>query len=145
MKFTTTILQFGNNTGIQLSENQVDSLGSGKKPLVLVTLNGYTYRSAVAKMGGQFLISLSSENRKNAGVKGGDTLEIEVILDTEPRTVEVPEALQAAFEANPTGQIAFNRLTPSKQKALVLSINDAKTEETRAKRVVKAIESLKGD
>src|SRR5690606_23270836 len=98
--------------------------------LVKVTLNGYTYRGAVGKMGDKFMISLSSENRKNANVKGGDTLEVTVALDTEPRTVELPIEFQAAFNKNKTAKAAFDKLAPSKKKAIVLSVTEAKTEET---------------
>lgn len=142
IKFRTTILQFGNNTGIEVPEHVLDKLGGGKKPLVIVTLNKYTYRSAVAKMADKYLISLSAENRKNADVKGGDELEIKLELDTAPRSVDVPSDLQKAFEKNDAAKSNFEKLAPSKKKALVLSINEAKTDETRLRRVEKAIQSL---
>jgi hypothetical protein len=142
VKYKTTIAQTGNNTGIHVPDATLDKLGGGKKPLVKVTLNGYTYRSAVGKMGDRFMISLSAENRKNAEVKGGDTLEVTVALDTEPRTVELPAELQAAFSKNKTAKAAFEKLAPSKKKAIALSVSDAKTEETKTKRIEKAISSL---
>ncbi|WP_435353571.1 YdeI/OmpD-associated family protein [Emticicia sp. SJ17W-69] len=142
MKYKTKILQFGNNTGIEVTEEILEQLGGGKKPLVKVTLNGYTYQSAVAKMGDKFLISLSSENRKNANVKGGDELEITIELDTEPRTVALPEDFEKALDKNSSAKAAFEKLAPSKKKAMVISIQDAKTAETKQKRIEKAIESL---
>jgi hypothetical protein len=144
MKFKTEIIQTGNNTGIEVTEQQLEKLGGGKKPLVVVTLNNYTYRSAVGKMGDKFMISLSAENRKNANVKGGDTLEITVELDAAPRTVEIPIDLQRAFDNNKTAKANFEKLAPSKKKAIVLSINDAKTEETKQRRIDKAMEQLLG-
>lgn len=63
MKFTSKIVQTGNNTGIEVSEKMVEQLGCGKKPLVVVTINGYSYRSAVGKMGKKFMISLSNFKR----------------------------------------------------------------------------------
>jgi uncharacterized protein YdeI (YjbR/CyaY-like superfamily) len=142
ISFKTTILQFGNNTGIEVPENVLDKLGGGKKPLVVVTLNKYTYRSAVAKMADKFLISLSAENRKNANVKGGDELEINLELDTAPRTVDVPLELQKALDKNATAKINFEKLASSKKKALVLSLNEAKTDETRMRRIEKALQTL---
>ena len=142
MNFTTTLLQIGNNTGIPLPEQVLEQLGGGKKPLVKVTLNNYTYRSAVAKMGDQYLISLSAENRKNAGVKGGDELDVTIELDAEPRTVDVPEDLAILLDQNIAARATFDKLSPSKKKALVLSITDVKTAETRQKRVAKAMEGL---
>ena len=142
MKYKTKILQFGNNTGIEITEQQLEQLGGGKRPLVKVQLNGYTYRGAVGKMGNKFLISLSAENRSNAGVKGGDQVVVTVNLDTEPRTVEIPPPLQQVFRKNKVAKAAFDQLAPSKKKAIVLSITTAKTQETLMRRVGKAIESL---
>ncbi len=140
MKFKTKILQFGNNTGIEVSPKILEKLSTSKKPLVVVTLNGYSYRSAVGKMGDKFLISLSAENRKNASVKGGDELEVNVELDKEPRTVELHPDLEKALDKN--ARAAYEKLAPSKKKAIMLSINDAKTGETKQKRIAKTIELL---
>ena len=142
MKFKTKIVQTGNNTGIVVSEKILNELSGGKKPLVIVTLNNYTYRSAVGKMGDKFMISLSAENRKNAGVQGGDIVEIKLELDTEPRTIEIPMDLQKALDKNKTAKMNFKQLSPSKKKAIVISINEAKTEETKMKRIDKALEQL---
>lgn len=142
MKFKTKIVQIGNNTGINVPSEIIDKLSAGKKPPVVVTLNKYTYRSTVAVMGGKFMISLSAENRKNANVKGGDELEIDITLDTEPRTVELPADLQKAFAKNKLAQSAFEKLSPSKKKAIVVAINEAKTEETKMKRIEKTIKTL---
>jgi hypothetical protein len=140
--YKTTIVQTGNNTGIHVPETILNKLNGGKKPLVKVTLNGYSYRSAVGKMGDKFMISLSAENRKNANVKGGDTLEVTIELDTEPRTVELPSDLQGALDKNKTAKAAFDKLAPSKKKAMALSISEAKTEATKIKRIEKVIDSL---
>ena len=143
MKFKTKILQTGNNTGIELSEKMIETLGGGKKPLVVVTLNNYTYRSAVGKMGEKYMISLSAENRKNANVKGGDLVEVSVELDTAPRTVDIPEELKKALDENKIAKANFEKLAPSRKKAIVLSIADAKTEETKLRRIEKVIDTLK--
>ena len=142
VKYKTTIVQTGNNTGIHVPDNILEKLNGGRKPLVKVTLNGYTYRSAVGKMNDKFMISLSSENRKNANVKVGDTLEVKVALDTEARTVELPIELQVALNKNKTARAAFEKLAPSRKKAVVLSVMEAKTEETRMRRIDKAINEL---
>jgi hypothetical protein len=142
MKFKTTIMQVGNNTGINVPPEVIEKLGGGKKPAVVVTLNNYSYRSTVAVMGGRYMISLSAENRKNANVKGGDELEITVMLDTEARTVDLPSDFKKGLDNNKQAQMAFEKLSPSKKKAMVVSINEAKTEETKFKRIEKAIISL---
>src|SRR3954471_7414722 len=116
MKFKTRIVQIGNNTGINVPSEIIDKLSAGKKPAVVVTLNKYTYRSTVAVMGGKFMISLSAENRKNAGVKGGDELEITLTLDKEPRTVEVPSDFQKKLDKNKKAGMAYENLSPSRKK-----------------------------
>src|SRR5690606_7930831 len=108
--YETTIVQKGNTTGLHVPEDILEKLGGGKKPLVRVQLNGYSYRSAVGKMDGKFMISLSAENRANAGVKGGDTLRVSLALDTLPRIVEVPPGLKSALDKNERAQAAFEKL-----------------------------------
>ena len=110
---------------------------------MLVTLNKYSYRCAIVKMGGKFLFTLSAENRKNANVKGGDTLEVQLALDTAPRTVDIPVELQKAFDKNKAAKENFDKSASSKKNALVVSIMDAKTEETKLRRIEKTMESLK--
>ncbi len=142
MKFKTKILQIGNNTGINVPDEIIAKLAAGKKPPVVITVKKYTYRSTVAVMGGKYMISLSAENRKNANVKGGDELEIVITLDTEPRTVQLPIDFQNRLAKNKQAEAAFEKLSPSRKKAIVVSINDAKTKETKIKRIEKAINSL---
>ncbi|HTQ27728.1 MAG TPA: YdeI/OmpD-associated family protein [Puia sp.] len=142
MKYKTTIVQTGNNTGIHVPEPVLEKLGGGKKPLVKVTLNGYSYRGAVGKMGEKYLVSLSAENRNNANVKGGDVLEVTLELDNEPRVIELPVEWQKALDKNKTAKTSFEKLPPSRKKAMVLSITGAKTEATRKSRIEKAIAEL---
>jgi hypothetical protein len=67
MRFRTTIQQTGKNTtGIPVPDDVVAALGSGKRPAVTVTVNGYSYRSTVASMGGVSMVSLSAEHRAEA-------------------------------------------------------------------------------
>jgi hypothetical protein len=143
MKFSTTILQSGNNTGIVVPPAVVDGLGGGKKPAVTVTIGSYSYRSSVAVMGGQFLIPLSAERRAESGIKGGDAVEVELTLDTEPREVVVPEDLSLALAGDAAAKAFFESLSYSNKLRHVLSITDAKTPETRQKRIDKAMDMLR--
>ncbi len=144
MKFTTTILQSGKTaTGIEVPPEIVAALGPSKKPSVSVTLNGYTYRSTVAVMGGRFMIPVSHEIRSAAGVSGGDTLEVELALDTAPRVLELPEDFVVALGGDAAAKASFADLSYSNQRRHTLSIEGAKTPETRARRVEKAIEELR--
>lgn len=143
MKFKTTILQSGNNTGIEVPAEVVESLGGGKKPAVAVTVGNFAYRSSIAVMGGKFLIPLSAERRAESGIKGGDAVEVELALDTQPREVVVPEDLSVALAGDAAAKAFFETLSYSNKLRHVLSITDAKTPETRAKRIDKALETLR--
>lgn len=142
MKFTTTIFFDGNNTGIEVPPGVEEQLGGGKRPAVNVLVAGFAYRSTIAPMGGKFLIPLSAARRTEAGVKGGDEVEVELTLDTAPRAVEVPSDLAAALDAEPQARAFFQSLSYSNQLKHVLSVTDAKTEETRRKRIAKAMGML---
>jgi hypothetical protein len=142
-RFTTTILQAGKTaTGIEVPPEVIESLASGKRPAVKVTLNGYTYRSTVAPMGGKFMVGVSADVREAAGVAGGDTVQVTLDLDTEPRVVEVPADLQRALARSPKARKAFEALSYSNRKAHVTSIEGAKTDETRQRRIDKTIAKL---
>jgi hypothetical protein len=143
MKFTTTMAQIGNNTGIPVPPDVIEALGGGKRPAVNVTVNGYAYRSTVAPMGGKFLISFSSDKRAESGIAGGDEIEVELTLDTASRAVEPPADLAAALDASPGTRAAFDALSASKQKAHVVSVESAKTDETRQRRITAVVDALK--
>lgn len=145
MLFHATLILNGKTaTGIQVPDAIVDQLGAGKRPPVRVTIGSYTYRTTVAPMGGQFWIPVSAENRAGAGIKARDELEVEIEIDTEPREVAVPEDLAAALEADPTAKQTFEKLSYSNKRLHVLSVVDAKTAETRQRRVEKVITTLRG-
>lgn len=144
MKFRTTLLQADKNaTGIQIPDEIVASLGAGKRPPVRVTINGYTYRNTVAVMGGVFMVGVSAEHRKGAGVAGGDEVDVDIELDTEPRVVTVPADFQAALDQDVAAKRFFEGLSYSNQSRHVLSIEDAKTAETRQRRIEKAVSQLR--
>jgi hypothetical protein len=146
LRFRTTIRQTGKNTtGIEVPAELLARLGTSKRPAVSVTINGYTYRSTVARMGGVFLVSLSAENRAKAGVAGGDEAEVELELDTAPRVVALPPDLAEALDRDPAAKKRFDGLSYSRQQAHVLSVEGAKTAETRARRIAKAISALHGE
>ncbi|MDQ2719661.1 MAG: YdeI/OmpD-associated family protein [Bacteroidota bacterium] len=143
MKFKTTILQAGKTaTGIMVPPEIIEQFGVGKKPPVRITINGYTYRNTVAVMGGVFMVGVSAEHRKGANVAGGDEIEVTIELDTAPREVEVPAEFQKALNKNTVAKKNFEALSYSKKQGSVLPIKDAKTEETKIKRIEKAINML---
>lgn len=141
MKFTTVLLGT-TTTGIEVPPEVIEALGKGKKPPVVVTVNGYTYRNTVAVMGGRYMISLSAKNREAAGVAAGQEVEVELELDMAPRQVVVPEDFAAALAAEPKASAFFDGLSYSQRSWFVLGIEEAKKPETRANRIVKAVERL---
>jgi hypothetical protein len=145
--FRATLLQSGKTaTGIEVPPAVVEGLGAGKKPAVTVTLNGnHTYRTSVGSMGGKFMLPDSAEQRAGANVAAGDEIEVRIELDTAPRTVEVPADFQAALEDDEAAKTFFESLAYSHKLRHVLAINDAKTPETRARRIEKAIEMLRAE
>jgi hypothetical protein len=145
MRFRATLELAGKTaTGMHVPPQVVTALGAGKRPPVRATINGYTYRSTVAVYGGEFLLGVSDEVRKAAGVRAGDELDVEPELDTEPREVEVPPDLAAAFGKAPKAQRTFDTLSYSNKRRHVLSVEGARTPETRQRRIEKSIEELKG-
>ena len=142
LTFHTTILQTGKNTaGIQVPEEIIEKLGAGKRPLVRVTINKYTYRSAVAVMKNKYMISFNPEHRKASGVQGGDETDVTLELDLEPRTVEIPKDLKdALIKANALD--AFEESAPSMKKEYVRQLEEAKAQETRERRITKIVEKL---
>ena len=140
--FHTVILQTGRNTaGIQVPEEVMEKLGGGKQPLVRVTINKYTYRSAVAVMDGTYMISFNPEHRKAAGVQGGDEVDVTLELDLEPRTVEIPTDLKDAL-IRASALDAFEKSAPSMKKEYVRQVEEAKAQETRERRITKIVEKL---
>ena len=144
MKFRTTILQGGKTaTGIRIPDEVVEALGSGKRPPIRVTINGYTYRNTVAVMDGVYMVGVSAEHRTGADVAGGDEVDVEIELDTAPREVTLPADLAAALEAEPKARETFDRLSNSNKGWHVSQVTGAKTDKTRQRRIVKSVEMLK--
>jgi hypothetical protein len=145
MRFRTTVQQAGKTaTGIQVPEAVVEALGSGKRPPVKVTINGYTYRSTVAVVGGAHMVGVGAESRAGAGIAGGDEVEVDIELDTAPREVAVPADLAAALDAEPNARRTFDKLSYSNKSWHVLQVTGAKSEETRQRRIAKSVATLKG-
>ncbi len=135
--FTTTILKAEglNATGIQVPSEVIAALGTQKRPKVKISLNGYTYRSTVAPYGDVFMLPLNQEHREAAGVDAGDQVDVTIELDTETRTVEVPEDLRAALSDKAGATGAFDALSYSRRKEFVRQVEEAKAQETRSRRI----------
>jgi hypothetical protein len=144
MKFRTAIRQGGKTaTGIEIPDEVVTALGAGKKPPVTMIVNGYTYRSTVATVDGRFMVGFSANHRAASGLKAGDAVEVEIALDTEPRTVELPADFQAALNADTQARATFDKLSNSLKGYHVSQVTGAKTPETRQRRIERSIATLR--
>lgn len=143
MRFRARVQLSGKTaTGIEVPPEVVTYLGSGKRPPVRVTIHGHIYRSTVATMGGVFMVPLSAEHRALAHVSAGDEVEVDIEPDTQPREVRVPPDFLEALDADAEAKRVFDRLSYSNQQRLVLSIEGAKTTETRCRRIAQAMTTL---
>ena len=129
---------------IEVPAEVVAALGAGKRPPVLVTLNGYSYPWTIAVYGGKSYLGLRREVREAAGVAPGQTFTVTLALDDQPRTVEVPSDLVGVFERDPDARSAFERLSYTNQKELVAWVEGAKRPETRERRLSEVRKKLLG-
>jgi len=144
VSFRTTILQGGKTaTGIEVPAEHVAALGTSRRPAVRATIAGHTYRTSVAMMRGHFMLPVSAAVREAAGVAGGDEVDVELELDTGPREVVLPADLERALRADAQAAAAYDGLSYSRRQRLVLPIGEAKTDETRHRRIAKAVEVLR--
>jgi hypothetical protein len=129
--------------GIEVPPDFVASLGPSRRPAVRVTINGYTYRSSIASMGGRYMLGVSNETRDRTGVAAGDEIEVDIELDTEPREVELPADFARALAGDAEANRFFEGLNYSSKRRLVGPINDAMTPETRERRIATTVSRLR--
>ena len=139
VEFDTTVTAAGNNTGIVVPADVIERLGAGRRPAVVVNVNGYEYRNTVGVMGGKHMISISAAIRKQTGLKGSDPIHVTLTLADTPRELDVPGDFAAALAADPDTEAFFAKLSNSLQRYHADNINGAKTTETRQRRIEKAI------
>jgi hypothetical protein len=143
LTFMTTLQKRGPAAAVVLDDQQVSLVGQGAGRFpVRATVNGYTWRTSVARMGGEFLVGLNREVRRGAGADAGDTVEVTLELDTQPREVEVPDALAAALGRDTAAKAVFDALAHTHRKEYARWVAEAKREETRQRRIAKALEML---
>jgi len=143
--FTWTLeSQGGNNTGFVVPDDIVLGFGRGRRVPISVAIGDYSYRTTIVSMGGRFLFGVNAQQRKDTGLQAGDVVEVTIEPDDAPREVELPPELQAALDADPAAREAFDRLSFTNRKEAARSIADAKAEDTKARRLAKVLDSLRG-
>lgn len=145
MEFTTELQATGGTTtGFVVPDTVVEALGGGRRPKVAATVNGHTWRTSIAPMGGQSWLGASAAVRQAAGIAAGQVHTVVVELDTAPRTVEVPEDLASALAAHPEAAAAWARLSYSHQRQHADAVAAAKGADTRRRRIDATITKLIG-
>jgi hypothetical protein len=142
-RFQTTVQVEGRTATFLEVPLDVPALFGRARAPVRVTIRGHTYRSTVAVYGGRYYLPLNRTNRAAAGVAAGETVSVELESDDEPRTVDVPEDLQAALAGDTEAAAAFERLSYTHRREYVEWITEARREETRARRIAKTVERLR--
>jgi Bacteriocin-protection, YdeI or OmpD-Associated/Domain of unknown function (DUF1905) len=143
--FDTAVAASGNNTGIVVPEEVIEQLAAGKRPPVLVNVNGYEYRNTIGVMGGKHMISISAAVRNATGLKGGDPIRVTLTVADTPREVTVPGDFAAALAADEQASAFFGKLSNSMQRFHVENITAAKSADTRQRRIDKAIALFRAD
>ncbi len=144
LHLTTTLEPRGPAAAVILTDEQVASLGGGKAPAVRYTVGGQTIRGRIGRMGGECLMGFNKAVRAQLGVEAGDVIDVVIELDEEPRVYDAPPELAAELAQDPAAQAAWDALAPSKRKEHARSITEAKGDDTRARRVAKALDELRG-
>lgn len=143
MRFRAELESTGRTaTGFEVPESIVEDLGGGGHPKITATVNGFKFRTSIAKMGGRYLLGVNAERRQEAGITAGEALDIDVELDLAPRQIDVPDDLAAALEGNPKARAFWETLSYSKKSWHTLNVKGAKNPETRAARIAKSVVML---
>ena len=140
--FRTTIVRDGSMCLIPVTFDPKAVFGKVRAP-VKVTLNGHTYRSTIAAMGGPPCIPLRRSNREAAGLEGGETLEVRLDLDTDAREVKPPADFVKALKAAPPAWHRWRELSYTHQREYAEAIEEAKKPETRARRIEGAVRAIR--
>jgi xanthine dehydrogenase iron-sulfur cluster and FAD-binding subunit A len=139
--FRTTLVHDGVMCAIEIPFDPKQEFGKVRAP-VTVTLNGHTYRSTIAAMGGRYFIPLRASNSEAAGLSGDETLDVTIALDEEKREVTPPDDFVAALQAAPPAWERWAELSFSHQREYVEAIADAKQAATRTRRIESAVKAI---
>lgn len=144
MSFQARLEPHGPAAAILLDDSQVAVVGEGAKRFAVVaTVNGYTWRTSVTRMGGEFLVGLSRAVREAAGVEPGDQVDVHLALDTQPREVEPPPELAAVLATDPAAEAAFASLAFTHRKEFARWVAEAKQEQTKQRRAQQALAMIR--
>ena len=134
----------GGGAVAQIPADVTAALGGLKQMRVVGTLNGVGYKSSTMPYRGAFYLGVHKATREAAGVGIGDEVDVVVARDDSPRMLELAPELEAAFKDDPTLRARFDALSFSRRRELADPIREAVKPETRAARLARAMEHLRG-
>ena len=141
-RFEAVVEAEGSGLFVVVPDAVIAALGGGRRPPIVVEVNGYRYRSTPAVYGGRTMLGFRREVQAAAGLHAGQRLQLLFELDEEPREVAVPGDLEAALRAAPGAEAAFAALSLTRRKEHVLAVESAKSDETRGRRIERIVTSL---
>jgi Bacteriocin-protection, YdeI or OmpD-Associated/Domain of unknown function (DUF1905) len=142
-RFDAVVTADGPGVFVEVPADVVTALGAGRRPPVVVEINGHRHRSTPAVYGGRFYLPLRKEVRQAAGIEPGQTVTVTLDLDREPREVGVPDDLAAALRDDPTVEAAFAALSFTHRREYVEWVESAKRDDSRRKRIERTVGILK--
>jgi hypothetical protein len=128
VSFEATVAATGNNTGIVVPDEVIEQLAAGRRPPVLISLNGFEYRNTIGVLNGTPMISVSAAVRAAAGLKGGDPVHVTLTVADSPPEVTVPADFAAALAADEQAGAFFGKLSNSLQRYHIDSVTSAKSD-----------------
>ena len=140
--FKGTLQRAGGAGFIELPFDPKEVFGKVRAP-VKVTLNGYSFRTTIAAMGGPPCIGMRTSWREEAGLQGGERLEVRVELDTEKREVKPPADLVKALKAASPAWDRWQELSYTHQREWAEAVEGAKKPETRQRRIANAVAMIR--
>lgn len=139
--YDTVVQGFGNHASIEIPDENLAEIGGNRRAPLKVTVNGYTYQSTATGVDGKCMVVFPTRDREASGAKAGDTITVTLELDDGYRNVNVPVELAKALAGKGLSD-TFHNLTYSKRKEFARQVSEAKTEETKNRRIEKIIEQL---
>ena len=142
-KFTAKIEEIKGSPCIFFPYDVEAEFGTRGRVPVKLTFDGVPYFGSMIKYGApQHMLPILNAIRDKIGKETGDTVEITLVKDDSERTVEMPEDFEKLLKKEKL-QAVFEKLSYSHRKEYVRWITEAKKEETRQRRLAKAMEMLR--
>ena len=113
------------------------------RPPVKVTIRGHIWRTTPGVYGGVGHVVVNRAVKAATGVDAGDRVRVTMELDTEPRTVAVPDDLRDALDGQPEVARAFDDLSFTHRREYVDWVEEAKRPETRVRRIAGTVERVR--